>query len=517
MNPYFEGNSISNTVLDDRLISHTLENWIFGEDYDGDILKESNLRSLIAYCKTLGEINLVTGDGSIDCHDQPENQEEFVSKLHTAEFIASLAILANNGSMLIKMFTFYETSSISMLYILSCCFRELHIFKPATSKEGNSEVYVIAIGYKKSLISDEIVEKMIANFKDGSKSLLPLDLIPKEFLQQVVEAARLFMNLQVAVIEGNIRTFKRFDKTEHDRIKAMKIQLVEEYARLYKTAPIKEEQKILHGLRVNNDINLNVRVHSGSHSERLVFYHLAVDDQIQVFFDRLKQFYDSILENSPRASNSLKLCQPDINPAELFKFIRGKKIEKVVSSKFLLVSLVKYLNELRTFLASIGDQHEPYNDRRKFKEDKSRLLVDMEYFRRVPMYDVYEKDVIMRFLSYISRPDTDLFILEGLPLFTQFTVGVMLYLSVFVFEEVLLKRSACAICFMHFRPNGKQNLQTLIASLNEHHSPSKALLGICDTKLLFSYSPEFYKSVIDYNNHLCLKFCSFYLNISNNL
>lgn len=44
MNPYFEGNSINHTILDDRLLSHTLENWIFGDDYDGDILKERNVR-----------------------------------------------------------------------------------------------------------------------------------------------------------------------------------------------------------------------------------------------------------------------------------------------------------------------------------------------------------------------------------------------------------------------------------------------------------------------------------------
>lgn len=281
LNPYFEGNSISNTILDDRLISQTLENWLFGEDYDGDILKESNIRSLISYCQSFGPINLVTGDGSIDCLDQPENQEEFVSKLHMAEFIVSLAVLADNGSMILKMFTFFEMSSIAMLFILNCCFEEVHIFKPATSKEGNSEVYVIGIGYKKEVLSYEIINKMIDNFK-SDKNLLQLDVIPQEFQQQVVEAARFFMNQQVSVIEGNIRTFRRFDKQENDRIKAMKYQLVEDYVKIYKIAPIREDQKILHGLQVNNDINLNVRVHSGSHSERMIFFHLNRSDQFQV-------------------------------------------------------------------------------------------------------------------------------------------------------------------------------------------------------------------------------------------
>lgn len=263
------------------MISQTLENWIFGEDYDGDILKETNIRSLISYCKLLGPVNLVTGDGSIDCLDQPESQEEFVAKLHMAEFIVGLAILADKGSMLIKMFTFFECSSVSILYVLNCCFKEVHIFKPATSKEGNSEVYVIGIGFKKHAISQEIIEKMICNFK-SDKNMLQLDIIPKKFQEQVVEAARLFMNHQVSVIEGNIRSFRKFDKYENDRIKAMKYQLVEEYVKLYKLTPIREDQKILHGMQVNNDINLNVRVHSGSHSERMIFFHLSRRDQYQV-------------------------------------------------------------------------------------------------------------------------------------------------------------------------------------------------------------------------------------------
>jgi cap2 methyltransferase len=71
LNPYYEGNSLSNTILDDRLILHTLNNWFFGDSYSGDIMDEGNIRSLVEYCKSLHEIGgaprLVTGDGSIDC------------------------------------------------------------------------------------------------------------------------------------------------------------------------------------------------------------------------------------------------------------------------------------------------------------------------------------------------------------------------------------------------------------------------------------------------------------------
>ena len=55
------------------------------------------------------------------------------------------------------MFTFFEHSSVSLLYLLKLSFDELHVFKPCTSKEGNSEVYIIAVRYKKT----EEIERLL--------------------------------------------------------------------------------------------------------------------------------------------------------------------------------------------------------------------------------------------------------------------------------------------------------------------------------------------------------------------
>lgn len=514
MNPYFEGNPVNQTILDDRLISRTLENWYFGEDYDGDILKESNMKSLIEYCRQLGPIQFVTSDGSIDCLDHPDHQEEYVARLHIAEFVVSLAILANDGSMLIKMFTFFESSSICMLYILNCCFKEVNIFKPVTSKEGNSEVYVICLGYKKEAISDEIIQKIINNFKDDSKAILPLDIIPKEFLNQVSSAARWFMNQQVAVIEGNIRNFKKYDRSEIERIKMMKHQLTTEFIKRYEIRPIADELKLLHGLKVNNDVNLNVRVHSGSHNERMIFQNLTTDDQMTVLYDRLKHFYDSIAQ-SPMAHCGSIVLTTELQPSAFIKLIRGKAITKVVSSKFILVSLIRYFVELRSFLEQLPNYSGSYVGN-KFIINQNQLTIEMEYFRRASCYDTYEKDVVNKILNFILEQKSDEIIIESLPLFTQFLVGVITFLALFVFNEIQLKRNSGIIQFTSIRPNGRDNLIYLHEILTTNHLQSSAILGICDTKLLFSLDANFYKSIIDYNNHLSLKLSSFYLNICNN-
>lgn len=46
------------------------------------------------------------------------------------------------------MFTVFECNSLCRMYLLCCAFESIHIKKPVTSKEGNSEVYVVCCGYR---------------------------------------------------------------------------------------------------------------------------------------------------------------------------------------------------------------------------------------------------------------------------------------------------------------------------------------------------------------------------------
>ena len=43
----------------------------------------------------------------------------------------------------------FESETVCMMYLLSIFFNQVEVFKPATSKEGNSEVYVICKDFKR--------------------------------------------------------------------------------------------------------------------------------------------------------------------------------------------------------------------------------------------------------------------------------------------------------------------------------------------------------------------------------
>ena len=72
----------------------------------------------------------MTADGSISCADDPDKQETVIGQLLYCEVVAAILILASGGSLVVKMFTMFESHTIGLLYLLCCLFEEVEIVKP---------------------------------------------------------------------------------------------------------------------------------------------------------------------------------------------------------------------------------------------------------------------------------------------------------------------------------------------------------------------------------------------------
>jgi 23S rRNA U2552 (ribose-2'-O)-methylase RlmE/FtsJ len=59
-----------------------------------------------------------------------------------------ILLCISGGSFLLKMFTMYEQETVCLMFLLCSSFTSVAICKPATSKEGNSEVYVVCLEYR---------------------------------------------------------------------------------------------------------------------------------------------------------------------------------------------------------------------------------------------------------------------------------------------------------------------------------------------------------------------------------
>lgn len=72
----------------------------------------------------------MTADGSVNCANQPDEQESLVGQLIFCEAVAAIKLLCQGGHFVFKMFTAFEHQMISLLYLLACLFQEIQVIKP---------------------------------------------------------------------------------------------------------------------------------------------------------------------------------------------------------------------------------------------------------------------------------------------------------------------------------------------------------------------------------------------------
>lgn len=205
LNPYYEGNNISQMIADDRFILHSLPYWDFGVDGTGNLMDWDNFQQLEATCREMGPVHLVTCDGSIDCQDTPGDQESVVSRLHCCEALAALSILSPNGSLVLKKFTMFECETVSLMYLLNSAFDQVEVFKPATSKSGNSEVYVICTGFHGNSTITGLKDYIKHYLKNpDAQMLFDRESISETFISDHVSCCEFFTSLQRETISNNL-------------------------------------------------------------------------------------------------------------------------------------------------------------------------------------------------------------------------------------------------------------------------------------------------------------------------
>ncbi len=211
------------------LINQYPDRWIFGADGDGDITSPANLISFSQEVKEKfgGALHFMTSDVKYVPLDVNFDEEERINiPVHLGHLICALMCLSKGGTMILKEFTLFEASSVSMLYIMSYCFKQLKIVKPETSRPANSEIYVVGIDYKKNLTPiqmDKLMNVMnyirFLNTEAGSPALFTMSDIPRRFVEKLSEIEKKLVDSQLSKLDRNLDLFIKYEDEPLDKIK----------------------------------------------------------------------------------------------------------------------------------------------------------------------------------------------------------------------------------------------------------------------------------------------------------
>ncbi|XP_029354829.1 cap-specific mRNA (nucleoside-2'-O-)-methyltransferase 2 [Echeneis naucrates] len=354
LNPYHEANGGSTTIADDRLIANTLPWWFFGSDNTGNIMIQKHLLELQVFVSNMHRVDIVTADGSFDCQENPDEQEALVASLHYCEVTAALLLLSPGGSFVLKMFTLYEYSSVCLIYLLNCCFHSVNIFKPATSKAGNSEVYVVCLNYDGKEAVRPLLSKLIRNYGmhlADQEALFPKTLIPQSFLKQHEEVCSYFHKLQVETITENLQLFEGMSTEQRQRLDYIRDCIAHEYLQRFQVSFLSRSRWISRNTvipaccRISAGRPLGQKKQTGSFNERRELQNLTWRERIERGYHAAWIQKHSTEADGPSCvlEGSLSKCHVDS-----WYVIVGAALPALRNSPFCEGGLLNHLNEALT-------------------------------------------------------------------------------------------------------------------------------------------------------------------------
>ncbi len=119
----------------------------YGADGTGDIYSLENQASFLEQCSS--KVHLFTADGGFDFSEDYSTQEQNVFSLLVASAKIGIQCLTQEGLFVMKIFDIFGAPTLYLLRMITYCFRDWTLYKPATSRPCNSERYLICRGFRR--------------------------------------------------------------------------------------------------------------------------------------------------------------------------------------------------------------------------------------------------------------------------------------------------------------------------------------------------------------------------------
>jgi 23S rRNA U2552 (ribose-2'-O)-methylase RlmE/FtsJ len=200
---YLSVTKFDTSIKYDRYLEES--NLMYGDITLINVLEETVYRVLT---KFQNGVDLITADGGFDIKNY-NGQEIVTSKLLLCEIYMALKTQRENGTFIIKFFDMFTHNSV-MYYLILCSFYQyVRIIKPKTSRNCNSERYLVCSGMlvwnggHQNMIYD--IKTILLNFNEHNFVVYPDFVINQEIKNRIKSFNNLIVYEQIKTINESIK------------------------------------------------------------------------------------------------------------------------------------------------------------------------------------------------------------------------------------------------------------------------------------------------------------------------
>lgn len=200
----------------------------YGPKKDGNLYYKHNLDYMIKNHKN--KYDFITADGGFDYSVDFNKQEENSINLIFSEVLYALILQKQGGSFVLKIFDMFHQTTIEILYLLCYFYKQVYVYKPRTSREANSEKYIICKNFTINNNYEPIIQSLCNNFNDLSKQTLYKIFnfnLNSYFLSKIEEINAIYGQQQVENILNTITYINDENKSSKERLEKIKIANVQ--------------------------------------------------------------------------------------------------------------------------------------------------------------------------------------------------------------------------------------------------------------------------------------------------
>lgn len=192
-------------------------NWLMSPNNNGDVTSIPNL--LDCHVRYPNNVDVITGDIGMNFEGNYGEEESVQAHANVGQVASALMMLKKGGISMTKMYSYFEPLTVSLLALTTRVFDRVEMCKPMFSRPGNTETYLICIGYKGYDFSEKYINVIMDKLSDWNmEPLVSLECLNDKFVESIIMSSKAFSDITIETLNAENVEYHRLKQKSRKEI-----------------------------------------------------------------------------------------------------------------------------------------------------------------------------------------------------------------------------------------------------------------------------------------------------------